>query len=115
MHRVPLGVAIAILIFQLFLAISSPDLFNETIWITIGVNALFVVISIIRIIIAVDESKKEVNANLNFQKQEVEQILASDVLNDTEKILEIIKLSNEGNLFAALLLKKLKEETEGDD
>ena len=48
MHRMPLGAAIGIFILQLFCVIVAPEYFNEGIWFTIVLNAIFIVIGIIR-------------------------------------------------------------------
>ena len=48
MHRVSLWSAVGILLLQLFLAITNGEYFDETIWYTIGLNAIFIVIGIVR-------------------------------------------------------------------
>lgn len=111
-HRLPLGFAIAILIFQLVLAIGDPEIFDESIWFTIVLNAIFIIIALVRRANAIEEEKESINNLLAYEKKEVESILNNNNLDDDKKISKIIKLSNEGNSFATLFLKELSKKNE---
>ena len=48
MVKMPLGCAVVFLIFLLFLAIFAGELFDETIWLVIGLNLLFIIIALVK-------------------------------------------------------------------
>lgn len=107
MHKIPLGFAIVIFFLQLFLALGNPGIFDETIWFSLGLNALFIIIPIIRIIFERVCLWQDYKKKIEFEKLELKKIIDDNNLNDEDKILKIFLLAKEGNSCATLLLEKL--------
>ena len=112
MHRVPLGWAIGIFVFQLFLILNNPELFSDAAWLTIGLNGILIIVALVQRSAEAEKEKEQLNFRLEYERQEVERILKNSRLNNKSKIAKIIKLYEEGSLFASAFLKKIAEDNE---
>lgn len=101
--RIPMGICLSVGGTFLIGGIMS----EEVAVFVIGIIALvlFVVFKILNSVYA----KKEVEANMEYCKEEVEKVLKNDQLTDHEKITKIIDLSQNGNVYATLFLQELKK------
>ena len=90
---------------------------NEVSVFIIGIICLilFFVFKYLNYACAQEEAEENFNANIEFLKKEVDIVLNNNELDNEEKITKIIKLSNEGNVYATLFLNELSKKIEGDE
>ena len=112
-YKIPMGICLTI-------GGSAPlsGLFSEEIGvIVLGIICLilFFVFKYLNYACAQEEAEENFNANIEFLKKEVDIVLNNNELDNEEKITKIIKLSNEGNVYATLFLNELSKKIEGDE
>lgn len=76
---------------------------------------LFFVFKYLNYAAAKEETEEALNAEMEFFKKEVETVINNKELDDMGKIGRIIELSNEGNVYATLLLNDLNKRMEEDE
>ena len=76
---------------------------------------LFFVFKYLNYAAAKEETEEALNAEMEFFKKEVETVINNKELDDMGKVGRIIELSNEGNVYATLLLNDLNKRMEEDE
>ena len=109
-YKIPMGLCLTVGVSALLSGLLSDELGVFILGIICIV--LFFVFKYLNYISAKKEAEENLNANIEFLKNEVEIVLNNKELDDNEKITKIIKLSNEGNVYATLFLNELSKNIE---
>ena len=112
-YRIPMGICLTIGGSALLSGLAS----EEVGVIVLGVICLilFFVFKYLNYAAAKEEAEEALNAEMEFFKKEVETVINNKELDDMGKIGRIIELSNEGNVYATLLLNDLNKRMEEDE
>ena len=112
-YRIPMGICLTIGGCALLSGLAS----EEVGVIVLGVICLilFFVFKYLNYAAAKEEAEEALNAEMEFFKKEVETVINNKELDDMGKIGRIIELSNEGNVYATLLLNDLNKRMEEDE